>query len=200
MTDKFEAIEPDTLLTSHEVGTLLQVNPSSVNKWVKDGHIEAFRTPGGHRRIRAADVVRFLNTHQMPVPASLKGLTKRRLLVTDDDQAQLDALIRAFKPYEAFVEVRGANNGIEALLQIGSFRPQLVVLDVVMPEIDGFEVSRRLREREDTKDVFIVLTSGRADDSFESKAKAAGANLFAPKPIEPGAIMPHLGVKVALAG
>ncbi len=65
-----ETIAPDQLLTSTQVGNLLQVNPSSVKKWVNDGHIIAFRTPGGHRRIRASDLVMFLDHHKRPSSAT----------------------------------------------------------------------------------------------------------------------------------
>ena len=65
-------IVSDQLLTSSEVGDLLQVNPSSVKKWVDDGLLVAFRTPGGHRRIRAADLVSFLVRHEMPIPTDLQ--------------------------------------------------------------------------------------------------------------------------------
>ncbi len=70
------AIEPtsitaETYLTSHEAGKLIQSNPSSINKWVKEGLITAHATPGGHRRIKAADFVAFLSAHNMPVPSVL---------------------------------------------------------------------------------------------------------------------------------
>jgi excisionase family DNA binding protein len=67
-----KAITTDTTLTSHEAAALLQVNPSSIVKWIKDGRLHAYRTPGGHRRIRAADLVTFLIKHQMPVPRELE--------------------------------------------------------------------------------------------------------------------------------
>lgn len=69
--NKPDKIEPDTYLSSHEVGAFLQCNPSSVNKWVKEGKIIAHRTPGGHRRMRAADVVAFLRKYKMPIPKEL---------------------------------------------------------------------------------------------------------------------------------
>jgi len=67
-------ITADTQLTSHEVGKMLQSNPSSINKWVKEGRIAAFRTPGGHRRMFAKDVVAFLKAHTMPIPHELHGI------------------------------------------------------------------------------------------------------------------------------
>ncbi len=85
MTAKIDA---DQLLTSHQVGALLQVNPSSVKKWVNEGRIAAFRTPGGHRRIRAADLVEFLDVHKMPIPRPLANASKRRLLVVDDNSSR----------------------------------------------------------------------------------------------------------------
>src|SRR6476620_4737422 len=131
-TPKAQEIRADSLLTSYQVGALLQVNPSSVNKWVKDGRIPAFRTPGGHRRIRAGDLVAFLNEHKMPVPASLTQASRRRLLIVDDDQRQLESLQRALKPYADRVELQMVGNGVDALVQVGSFKPHLVVLDVYM--------------------------------------------------------------------
>lgn len=68
-----EKIEPDTYLSSHEVGAMLQCNPSSVNKWVKEGKIIAHKTPGGHRRMRAADVIAFLAQYNMSIPPQLKS-------------------------------------------------------------------------------------------------------------------------------
>lgn len=61
----------DTLLTSHDAAKMIQVNPSSINKWIKEGRILAFTTPGGHRRLRAGDFVAFLDRHEMPVPVAL---------------------------------------------------------------------------------------------------------------------------------
>lgn len=65
-------ITPETYITSHEAGTLLQSNPSTINKWVKEGRIKAHATPGGHRRIRAADLVAFLAEYKMPIPDGLR--------------------------------------------------------------------------------------------------------------------------------
>ena len=68
-----KVINPETLLTSHEAGKLIQFNPTSVNKWIEEDRIPAFRTPGGHRRIKASDLVAFLDEHKMPVPEKLFG-------------------------------------------------------------------------------------------------------------------------------
>src|SRR5215510_11557633 len=91
-----QKIPSGQLLTSSEVGAILQVNPSTIKKWVTDGRISAFRTPGGHYRIRASDLVHFLDHHKMPVPNALKDAARRRVLIVDDDPAQLRLWNRLF--------------------------------------------------------------------------------------------------------
>lgn len=185
----------DKLLTSHQVGELLQVNPSSVNKWVNDGRIQAFRTPGGHRRIRVGDLVEFLGKHKMPVPRSLSAMSRRRLLIVDDNQKHLEAIKRRFKQHADRVELAVAGNGIDALVQVGAFKPHLVVIDVFMGELDGLEVCRRLKSNPDTKAIDVIVTSGQLTEAIESDAKKAGAVSCLAKPIDMGALLDHLGLE-----
>lgn len=188
-------IEPDTLLTSHEVGGLIQVNPTSVNKWVADGLIPAFRTPGGHRRIRAIDLVSFLDAHKMPIPREIEGIARRRVLIVDDDQKLLKSMERSLKKYSARMNVHTVTNGIDALIQVGSFKPHLVVLDVLMPEIDGFEVCQRLKSNPETSHIHVLITSAQAKGDVEKKAKEAGASGYSPKPIEAHTLLELLGLQ-----
>lgn len=174
----------EKLLTSSEVGALLQVNPSSVKKWVDDGLLVAFRTPGGHRRIRAADLVEFLDAHKMPIPRHLRDTAKRRLLLVDDDLAQLRALARAFGRYSDRLEVVSAGNGIDALVLVGSFRPHYVLLDIFMPEIDGLEVCRRLKKNPTTRAVRVIAVTGHSDPALRNKALDAGALACLSKPLD----------------
>lgn len=179
----------DQLLTSSEVGELLQVNPSSVKKWVDDGLLAAFRTPGGHRRIRAADLVSFLHQHKMPIPAELQDAARKRLLIVDDEADQLKALSRSFKRFASRVEVTTTSNGIDALVLVGSFQPHAVLLDVYMPGIDGLEVCRRLKENPATTDVQVYVVSGSFTSALEQKALDAGAAKCLPKPIDVRAVL-----------
>jgi len=189
----------DRLLTSHQVGELLQVNPSSINKWVNDGRIQAFRTPGGHRRIRVGDLVAFLEKHQMPVPKTLATMTRRRLLVVDDNVKQLDALKRRLKTHSDRVELATAANGIDALVQVGAFKPHLIVLDVFMGELDGLEVCRRLKANPDTRGIDVLMTSGQLTPTVEEDAQRAGALRCLPKPIDLSAVLEQLGLSQVAA-
>src|SRR5581483_11780916 len=182
------------LLTSSEVGDLLQVNPSSVKNWVNEGLISAFRTPGGHRRIRVADLVAFLDQQKIPVPKKLEHVSRRRLLVVDDDPMQLRSMAREFRRHESRVQVALVQNGIDALVMVGSFKPHLIVLDVFMPELDGLEVCRRLKTNPDTKHVGVVVNSAHLTPEVERSAINAGARRCLPKPVEVAVILDELGV------
>lgn len=184
--------DSDRLLTSHQVGELLQVNPSSINKWVNDGRIPAFRTPGGHRRIRIGDLVAFLEKHKMPVPRSLTTMGRRRLLIVDDNQKHLDGLKRRLKGYADRVELAVAASGIDALIQIGAFKPNVVIIDVYMPELDGLEVCRRIKANPETHDVDVLMTSGLLTPEVEEEAAAAGASRCLQKPIDIATLLEHL--------
>lgn len=191
-----ELIGPEHLLTSTQVGVLLQVNPSSVKKWVNDGHIVAFRTPGGHRRIRAADLVSFLDQHKIPIPRPLFGAAKRRVVVVDDDPAQLRGMGRAFRRWADKLDVTYVDNGVDALVEVGAVRPHALVIDVYMPGLDGIEVCRRLRANPTTRDLVLIVTSGRMTAELEQVARATGARRVLRKPVDVTAVVEELGIAI----
>src|SRR5437762_4513299 len=134
----------DSLYTTHDISQLLQVDPSTVSKWIDRGILTAFRTPGGHRRVRSTDLRTFLITHQMPIPDEL-GSGIIRILVVDDEKAVLDAVKRTFRPFAEQVHLTTTTSGVEALLLVSEQKPHGLVIDLNMPEVDGFEVCRRIR-------------------------------------------------------
>lgn len=173
----------DQLYTTHDISRLLQVDPSTVSKWIDRGILMAFRTPGGHRRVRSADLRTFLITHQMPVPEEL-GSSTVRLLVVDDERQVLDAIKRAFKPYANQVELQTTTSGVEALLLVSEQKPHGMLIDLNMPDIDGIEVCRRIRARKQMEGVrLITMTSAHSPEVVES-SKQAGAVACLPKPLD----------------
>ena len=175
-------IKPDQLLTSHEVGALLQMDPSSIVKWVNDGLLPAYRTPGGHRRIRSSDLLVFLREHSMFIPDVLRGGVVHALVV-DDDAALLQSLARSMKTHRDKIDLATCASGIEALVRVGSERPDALIIDVHMPELDGFEVVRRLKASADTRGINIVLFTGKPTAELEKKALELGAKALLPKPL-----------------
>jgi excisionase family DNA binding protein len=188
----------DQLYTTHDISRLLQVDPSTVSKWIDRGILMAFRTPGGHRRVRSADLRTFLITHQMPVPEEL-GSGTVRLLVVDDERVVLDAIKRAFKPYAAQVELQTTTSGVEALLLVSEQKPHGMIIDLNMPDIDGLEVCRRIRARKQMEGVrLITMTSLHSPDVVE-QSKQAGALACLPKPLDVQQVLELFRVPLALS-
>jgi excisionase family DNA binding protein len=185
-------IRTERYFTSHEVGDILQVNPSSVVKWINDGILPAFRTPGGHRRVTATELVRFAQHHGMPVPEQLKSLATTRVLVIDDEPRFLHSIERALKPFEEEIEVATVENGIDAMLRVGAFKPEIVLLDLKMPGLDGFEVLDRLAKNPDTKGVRVIAMSGEMDPGTVERCRNLGAESCLQKPLPTGELVQML--------
>ena len=188
-------ITSDHLLTSSEVGALLQVNPSSVKKWVDTGHLSAFRTPGGHRRIRALDLIAFLERHRMPVPHALRDAGRRRVVVVDDDKLQLRALARRLRRADA-VEVHAIDDPIDALVRIGALQPHAVVVDVLMPRLSGLDLCRALRHCPETRGAIVIAVSASMSAELAAHAADAGAHHALAKPIDPTFVLNEIGIAV----
>jgi CheY-like chemotaxis protein len=176
-------IRTDRYFTSHQVGDILQVNPSSIVKWINDGILKAFRTPGGHRRVTSTELVRFAQAHGMPVPEELKALATTRVLVIDDEPRFLRSLERALKPFDEELDVTTVENGIDAMLRLGSLKPDIVLLDLRMPGLDGFEVLERLGQNPDTKGIRVIAMSGEMGAGTVERCRNLGAASCLQKPL-----------------
>lgn len=106
---------------------------------------------------------------------------RARILLVDDDALFRRSMKRELE--RRGVEVLIAENGVDALLLMGSVRPDLVLLDMQLPDIDGAEVAQRLRTRPETADVALAMMSGRGDDKLRRKLQAAGVLDFLRKPL-----------------
>jgi excisionase family DNA binding protein len=185
-------IARDQLLTSYEAGALLQMDPNSVVKWVSEGKLQAYLTPGGHRRIRADELLAFLKRYSMYIPAEFGDL-RTNVLVVDDDENLLKALGRSMKSHDK-VAVNTCSSGIEALVRIGAERPDVLVMDVHMPDVDGFDVLRALKANAATKGMQVVMMTGKPSAELEKKALGMGAKAMVAKPMKAADLAQILGV------
>ena len=167
------------IYTTHEVSKLLQVNPRSVINWIEQDLLNSYRTPGGHRRISREDLLAFLRKHQIPVPAALTA-EKLKVLIVEDEDSIVNVLTTFFERQDAY-EVNAASDGITALIDIGRSQPDLIVLDILIPGVDGLEVCRRIKENPANRTAIIAM-SGQPE--VESKILQAGADCFLPKPLD----------------
>jgi excisionase family DNA binding protein len=164
-------------LTTGEVASRCQVSVGTVKNWIEAGKLEAFRTPGRHFRIRASELRRF----QAAFGFGAEGDESPKILVVDDQQDFVDLVLDALRDLMPGARLEGACGGYEALLRIGSLQPHLLVLDLRMPGLDGFEVCRRVKEAPATKGTRIVAMTGFDDDQAEQLALTCGADAFISK-------------------
>lgn len=169
-------------LTSGQVAAHCQVSVETVANWIRRGRLRAYRTPGRHRRIRIDDFSEFLEANDMPpLSRGRDRAGRRQLLVVDDDPAVV-RLVREVLGAGDEYEIACAADGFEAGIQIGRLCPDLVVLDLMMPHLDGFAVCRRLKEAPETSHVAVLVLSGHGQGGNAERARACGADDYMGKP------------------
>jgi CheY-like chemotaxis protein len=148
---------------------------------------------GGHRRINRADLEGFMRKQGIPIPEDEPEEGTRRILVVDDDPIIVESIVQALEEDERDYEVISASDGFEAGLQIKQFKPHLVILDIMMPDIKGYEVCRRIKSAEDTRQTKIIVLSAYLDEEKFKKMKEYGADVCFSKPLP----LPRLKAEVA---
>jgi CheY-like chemotaxis protein len=144
---------------TQRVARVLQVTPATVAAWIDQGHLKGHKTPTGRRRVESADLVSFLRAHQMPVPSELVAMRERDVVVVvEDDASYLNALVRTLARDAPEIEVVEARTAMDGLLEIGRLKPNLVVLDFRLPDLNAVQVVERLLDplRRLTWDVMVV--------------------------------------------
>ena len=162
---------------------MLEVSPAAIKKWIQQGKLAAFRTPGGHFRILADEFERFQKTHGFGTGTG----EPLRVLVVDDQPDVADVIVASLRAFHPRARMETAANGFEGLLKVGTFRPDVLLLDLSMPGMDGFEVCRQIKRDPVIRDTKVVVMTARSLDA-EPRAMEAGADGFLSKPFEVDAV------------
>ncbi len=167
-------------LTTGQAAKIFQVSQRTVIRWIDSGRLTGHRFPGngGHRRIRVADVLKFLKNNGLPIPPGLDSGPIRILIVEDE---AIVALFIEETLKEAGFETRIAANSFEAGQALEAFDPHVMTLDLKMPGIPGVELLENLRRSEDEKHLGIVVVSGMPENELK-EALAKGADQILAKP------------------
>lgn len=173
----------EPIYTTYQVSQFCRVRLPTVIKWINDGKLAAYKTPGGHRRINKPDLVNFLKKYNMPIPSELaQDLAK--ILVVDDDPLVVRLLTTILKEGNSKYEIASASDGFSAGSQIMSMHPDLVVLDIKLPGIDGYKVCANIRDNNETSNIKILAVTGYNSPEVKEKIMACGADDFIIKPID----------------
>lgn len=172
------------LLTTGEIARYCDVSTNAVKKWIRSSRLKAFRTPGGHFRVDSRDFKEFLIQHQMPVYDSFFELEPKKILIVDDEKEVRQALREVLQEVEASLEVDMAEDGYEALLKVGDIKPDLLILDLRMPRMDGYEACRRIKSNPETSSTRILAISGFIENGAEQEILNCGATDWMRKPVQ----------------
>jgi CheY-like chemotaxis protein len=186
-----------------------------VSNWIRDGAIPAHRTVGGHSRVAVEDLRRFLAERGMPIPRDVMGVRpagsaeaprpdpapaqtpaptatpapapRRRILVIDDDEALLEVM-RGFLGSSGY-DVETARHGFLAGYLAGTHRPEVILLDIMMPGLDGYEVLSLMRRRPEARAIPVLACTSLKGPEVEARIRAAGFDGYVRKPVDFGALL-----------
>jgi excisionase family DNA binding protein len=164
-------------LTLGQAARYLGVAQSTIRKWSDNGRVRAFKTPGRHRRYRRDDLDAFL---ERSLPDARSGPV---VLIVDDDE-RLREYVRVNLEMEGYT-VQEAGSAEEGMEVLDGLRPDLVLLDVMMPQVDGWEMLQRMHDRHGVGSIPVVMFSGKVDESEAGQAAKHGAQGFIGKPFDP---------------
>jgi excisionase family DNA binding protein len=145
-------------ITTQTAADHCQVSIPTLKRWIQSGSLLTFRTPGGHHRILVSDFQRFLRAEGLP--PYVPGPGPERILVADDDPGTVQVLLETLAMDPRGFSLESATDGYEALVKVGAFKPTVLILDVLMPALNGIEVCRRLRAGAETSEMKILGITG----------------------------------------
>ncbi len=169
-----------TVFTTGEAAKICKVSQQTIIRCFDNGSLKGFRVPGSRfRRIPRDHLYAFMKDNGIPTDTLESG--KRKVLIVDDDEELVELLSDVFARDSRF-DIRTANNGFAAGMLVKEFRPDLVVLDVMLPDINGKEVCERVRSDETLESVKIICISGMVEQDKVAELREAGADDFMHKP------------------
>ena len=171
-----------TVFTTGEAAKICKVSQQTIIRCFDSGQLKGFRVPGSKfRRIPRDILYKFMKDNGIPTDALESG--RRKALVVDDD-VELVELIRDVLEADGRFEVRVANNGFDAGMMVREYRPDILVLDIMLPDINGKEVCQRVRSDNTLDEVKIICISGLVEQDKIQDLLSSGANDFLQKPFE----------------
>ncbi len=179
-----------TVFTTGEAAKICKVSQQTIIRCFDSGQLKGFRVPGSRfRRIPRDLLYTFMRDNGIPTDALDSG--KRKVLVVDDDEDLVELIVDALQRDGRF-DIRSVNNGFGAGMMIKEFRPDLVVLDIMLPDINGKEVCNLVRRDKTMDDVRIICISGMVEQERIQELRDAGADDFMKKPFDVEQLVGHV--------
>ena len=171
-----------TVFTTGEAAKVCKVSQQTIIRCFDNGQLKGFRVPGSKfRRIPRESLFKFMKDNGIPTDALESG--KRKILLVDDEVEIIEMLSKALDEDGRF-EYKVAANGFDAGMMVKDYRPDLIILDVMLPDINGKEVCLRVRQDASLEEVRIICISGMVEEEKIQELRLAGADEFVHKPFD----------------
>ncbi|MHC4990591.1 MAG: response regulator [Planctomycetota bacterium] len=168
------------VFTTGEAAEVCKVSQQTIIRCFDSGRLQGFRVPGSRfRRIPRAELLRFMKSND--IPTEILESIEKRILVVDDDHEIIELFVDVLGRDERFI-VKTAGTGYDAGLLTEQFRPHLVLLDYMLPDINGNLVCERIKANPELKETKIIIVSGVVNQDEIEQLKVSGADDFVKKP------------------
>lgn len=185
-----------TIFTTGEAADVCKVSQQTIIRCFDSGRLKGFRVPGSRfRRIPRESLIAFMRDNGIPPDALESGKTK--VLVVDDDPEIVELFVDVLQRDNRF-EVQTASTGYDAGMITNEFQPDLIILDYMLPDVNGDVVCRTIRSKEELKDTKIIIVSGVVNQEEINALMAAGADDFVKKPFNIEMLIQRIGQLVGV--
>lgn len=168
------------VFTTGEAAEVCKVSQQTIIRCFDSGRLNGFRVPGSRfRRIPRAELLRFMKANDIPTDALESS--RKRVLVVDDDEQIVELFVDVLGRDDRF-EIKTAGTGYDAGLMTEQFKPHLLLLDYMLPDINGNLVCERIKSNPDLSDTKIIIMSGVVNQDEITALKNSGADDFVKKP------------------
>ncbi|KAA0214895.1 response regulator [bacterium] len=181
--------------TTSEVAKICKVHRNTILTAIRKGVLRIHRTPGGHARISQEDLDEFIHRRSL---ATTKVKSAKRVLIVDDDPVfnQITSAVLASAGYS----VRVAATGFEAGMLLAEYRPDIVLVDLMLPDVRGDAICRRIRSTPALADMAILAVSSTSDKPLVDQLLRAGADDFLAKPFSHESLLTRVSYLLSPVG
>ncbi|MCK5033766.1 MAG: response regulator [Calditrichia bacterium] len=166
-------------ITVNQVAEYLEVSKQAVNKWINNNELKVYRLPSGRIKILRSDFLYYLEENDLYVDKDFFKNGDKKIVIIDDNEQIFDLFKTFFHNINSRLKIEYDSNGISGLLTIGSLKPDIVILDIEIPGINGIEVCRKILNDKSLSHIKIVIVSGyihKYQDEIEKLAIATIIN------------------------
>jgi excisionase family DNA binding protein len=171
-------------LSTGEIAHICHMSRASVFNWIKTGKLKASRVPGGKYKIFRRDFLGFMKKADLLALVEEDSRPRETRILIVDNQPEIIETIKTFiEKNRPNFYVTGTTSGFEAGQLVHSFKPDVVILDIVMPEIDGFTVCRKIKSEPTTRGINVIAVTGYPSEKNIERIKKEGASVCLTKPL-----------------